>query len=91
LLASSVKQALTLCASHRPLVGLLDADVLQEHGLAAVTQLREIQPTIRLCLVDAGAPGPPTEELRALGVVHCLSKPFSLRQLAELLNELCRP
>jgi DNA-binding NtrC family response regulator len=88
-LASSVQQALTLCEGHRLAVGLIDADVLQD-DISALARLRAVQPSMRFCLVNAGVDGPITADLDALGVVQTLSKPFGLRQLADILQDLAR-
>jgi DNA-binding NtrC family response regulator len=88
-LASRVEQALALCEMHRPPVGLIDADILEDDP-SALAQLRTIQPAMRFCLVNAGIVGPTPAELTALGVVHTLTKPFGLRQLADILEALAR-
>jgi two-component system, response regulator PdtaR len=87
--ASTMDQALTLCEQHQPRIGLIDADVLDQDGVAALARLKTLHPCMRFCLVNAGSPFD-AEQLNALGVAHNLLKPFSLPQLAEILADLCK-
>ena len=60
-------------------------------GLAFVRVLRLLLPDVPVVVASGRMEAPQAEEMKALGVTHRLDKPFTERQLAEVLQDILAP
>lgn len=85
ILAASAGEAIMRCASTTPQWALVDANVVGWADLLAT--LRANNPSTKCCLVSASGIDLGHEELAAVGVTCFFSKPFTLQQLRDALEE----
>lgn len=77
--AKTAPEAIAASAAHHPDLALIDMDV--DDWADLVRTLRDMTPSVRCFLVDAGTG---TEgNLAELGVERCFCKPFTLQQLRD--------
>lgn len=75
-------------------VVLVDLALSDIAGLELVRQVRALQPTLPVIVTDPSLDGGDSAELKALGVIAVLKKPFGAADLGEALaraSELARP
>jgi two-component system cell cycle sensor histidine kinase/response regulator CckA len=86
--ASGGPEALALHAEHRSTLDLVLLDLVMPEmpGEDVLARLLEIDPDVRVCLVSGYAEGSTAESFRDVGAVGFLAKPFTVRQLVNLVQ-----
>ena len=86
--AASGREALALHAEHGDTIDLVLLDLVMPElpGEEVLAQLLEADPAIKVCLVSGYAEGTAAESYRDLGATGFLAKPFTVRQLADLIQ-----
>jgi CheY-like chemotaxis protein len=76
--AGTGEEALDLYRRHREALSLvlLDVEMPGLDGPQTLTALRELNPSVRCCLMTGGAHGFTPQQLRELGAIAFLQKPF---------------
>jgi len=72
-------------------VVITDLHMPHMDGLAFIRVLRLLLPDLPVIVASGRLEDPQAEEMKALGVTHRLDKPFTERQLAEVLQEVLAP
>jgi CheY-like chemotaxis protein len=92
-LAASGPEAVAVYREHGRDIDLVLLDVRMPglDGPQTLAALREIDPTVRCCFMSGQAATYGPDELRALGAVGVIPKPFNLAELGRALRDLARP
>ena len=90
LTASSGKEALDQVVLHREILRAVITDLHMPNmdGLELVRRLRELLPSLPILVISGRLDAATDLELKALGVVGRLSKPFTGGQLADAMSDL---
>lgn len=93
LTANNGEEGLRLVSSHRAEISGVITDMHMPHmdGLVFVRALRQVLPDIPVAVASGRMEEPVAEELRKLGVIHRLDKPFTEARLVEVLKSFLRP
>jgi CheY-like chemotaxis protein len=86
-LAGSSREAIELYRQHRAEIGLvlLDVWLLDPDGVRTFAALLQIDPQVRCCFMTGGGSPYGDADLRDLGAVEVLQKPFRLATLREVV------
>jgi len=86
--ACNGRQALEIYAAQGDTIDLVLLDLVMPElaGEEALARLLEVDPGARVCLVSGYAEGTAAESNRELGATGFLAKPFTVRQLADLVQ-----
>ncbi len=90
LLASNGREAIRIAKAEKPDLILLDWMMPELSGIEACRDLKRDPQTshIPVLMLTVRAQGSDEEEGRQAGVMHYLTKPFSLRKLLKLVQEI---
>lgn len=80
-LAKAIKENYNLifCDVHMPVM----------NGMQAVKKIKEIKPQIPIVMTDS-FPGKLARQAAEAGAICCLSKPFSLNELRDIINKILK-
>ncbi len=67
---------------------LADLTMPDQSGLDLAEELRKARPSLPVALMTAPRETPSEERLRALGIAACLTKPFALRDVAAVIEQV---
>ncbi|MCF7788904.1 MAG: PAS domain S-box protein [Prosthecobacter sp.] len=91
--ATDGANGLQLAKQHQADLRVIITDLHMPHmdGLAFVRVLRLVLPDVPVVVASGRLEDPQAAEMKALGVTHRLDKPFTERQLAEVLQAVLAP
>jgi len=91
--ATNGADGLQVAMLHQAGLRVIITDLHMPHmdGLAFVRVLRLLLPDVPVVVASGRLEDPQAEEMQALGVTHRLDKPFTERQLAEVLQDILVP
>ncbi|MBB5031767.1 PAS domain S-box protein [Prosthecobacter vanneervenii] len=91
--ATNGADALLLAMHHQQELSAIITDLHMPHmdGLSFVRVLRRLQPDIPVVVASGRLEAAQAEEMQELGVTHRLDKPYTERQLSEVLHAMLTP
>jgi two-component system chemotaxis response regulator CheY len=88
--AEDGEEAVAIFARERPGMVTMDLTLPRLDGLSAIRRIREIAPRTSILVISALNSHRTAMEAIALGACGFLTKPFTLREISEALNQLAQ-
>lgn len=88
--AASGKNAIALCASHKPGLVLLDINMPEMDGLQALDEIRKVSPATKVIMVSAESTMDKVKEAISKGAVGFVVKPLNAASVLDKIGNCFR-
>ena len=85
--ASDGKEAISVYKKEKPDAILMDLKMPELDGFSAFEKIKKSDPEVKMFLMTAYQDDPRLYDAKSKGVLHIFEKPFSLRDLKDMLRE----